>query len=1013
MPTSIIPDLPLPRPSTPNVTQPIRSSPTLGGPSYDPTYVIDLAADETIYATNLDRLFDPALMDFLRPTFDITNNGTIWLANYPGVNQYGGKWLALGTSRFINNGVVVHEIVGEIEFGASLTMFGTGDSTLTELVNTGSVFVLNETTTPMTATANVVVSYNRQLQVTNSGLIAVQAVNSAAVAFDFYNGGHLVNLAGGQILVEGNSATGVRSSGSMLPVAIENYGLIQVASLGQSPAVAVWIEAERVTNYTGGTIRGDIALYGSGWFTNSGLVEGAILGQVNDLLEITNHSGGAINGNIAMGDVADSIVNHGTITGAVSMGAGGDLVDNRGGGMINGIVDMGIGADTFHGGAGQDLVTGEAGNDTIYGYGGDDLLLGGFGNDYLDGGTGADGLFGEGGNDILVTRGADYAHGGDGNDEVRLGDYTFARADGGAGFDTLVLPGGARIFDLSATLTSGRLFDFEAIRLAGSQELVLRGGDVQGLSGGETELLVTLTASDKLDLVGNWVAGGSVIRGGTTYAAYSNAGSQVLVEGTGIIAILAAAPNGAMGLDAIAAGPAAPMPGTGGLSLTSPNLFVPGLEVREDTVIDAGDNWYTVGPGAALNSYVDGLTLTVDGTLYAYNDASARARAIEFINFENVVINGAVGAISTGPLSNPVPDYFPSTIEAANPIFDAFSVINNGLVEAVSQYGNAAAIGMGRFTAGMAGNQPGEPGTPDAFSAFAEVGDFENHGKVQVYSMAGCAFGTVGTIRFLNDTYALINVSGWRVAVGAIGTHDFVNRGTITASIDAGGPGHSWGIILLDGGYESPSFHVTNSGVISAEIAVSIQRTNQSWGTPPVSLILDNSGEILGSIRGGDGGDTILNTGLITGTVDLGSGNDRFDGSNGGGQGTILGGAGDDTLVGGSGQTLFDGGAGFDTMTGGAGADTFRGTTAEFGGDRITDFSALDTIQISDANAATFSFTRSGNILGFGGVTMQVDTLPGLNVGFRAAAAGGVELYALGAKALYDNSGDGRADLTW
>ncbi|MBS0476244.1 MAG: M10 family metallopeptidase C-terminal domain-containing protein, partial [Proteobacteria bacterium] len=134
-------------------------------------------------------------------------------------------------------------------------------------------------------------------------------------------------------------------------------------------------------------------------------------------------------------------------------------------------------------------------------------------------------------------------------------------------------------------------------------------------------------------------------------------------------------------------------------------------------------------------------------------------------------------------------------------------------------------------------------------------------------------------------------------------------------------------------------------------------------------------------------------------------------------RGTIIenaiGGAGDDVIIGNDAANVLDGGLGRDTLTGGAGRDTFRSTSAGLAGDHITDFTALDTIQFSDASLATFSFTRSGTTLGYGGNTLTIDTLPGLNVGFRAAAAGGVELYALGAKALYDNSGDGRADLTW
>lgn len=81
------------------------------------------------------------------------------------------------------------------------------------------------------------------------------------------------------------------------------------------------------------------------------------------------------------------------------------------------------------------------------------------------------------------------------------------------------------------------------------------------------------------------------------------------------------------------------------------------------------------------------------------------------------------------------------------------------------------------------------------------------------------------------------------------------------------------------------------------------------------------------------------------------AGNDFLDG--GDDNDTLIGGAGNDTLLGGAGNDTLISGAGRDVETGGAGSDTFRFDRRSTGGrqarqrDRITDFNAEDTIQLS------------------------------------------------------------------
>lgn len=90
---------------------------------------------------------------------------------------------------------------------------------------------------------------------------------------------------------------------------------------------------------------------------------------------------------------------------------------------------LGVGSQTFEGGAGNDVVYGERGNDILRGGPGDDQLFGGIGDDLLQG---------EAGNDRLAGGfGADSIDGEEGDDYVR-GDSTIDRIfDTGGGNDTL------------------------------------------------------------------------------------------------------------------------------------------------------------------------------------------------------------------------------------------------------------------------------------------------------------------------------------------------------------------------------------------------------------------------------------------------------------------------------------------------------------------------------------------------------------------------------------------------
>src|SRR3954454_13860310 len=68
------------------------------------------------------------------------------------------------------------------------------------------------------------------------------------------------------------------------------------------------------------------------------------------------------------------------------------------------------------------------------------------------------------------------------------------------------------------------------------------------------------------------------------------------------------------------------------------------------------------------------------------------------------------------------------------------------------------------------------------------------------------------------------------------------------------------------------------------------------------------------AVAGSAGADTMINDGSIVGNVDLGDGDDSFDGHAGTLSGAVYGFEGDDQLTGGSGSDTLDGGSGDDVI---------------------------------------------------------------------------------------------------
>jgi Ca2+-binding RTX toxin-like protein len=116
---------------------------------------------------------------------------------------------------------------------------------------------------------------------------------------------------------------------------------------------------------------------------------------------------------------------------------------------------------------------------------------------------------------------------------------------------------------------------------------------------------------------------------------------------------------------------------------------------------------------------------------------------------------------------------------------------------------------------------------------------------------------------------------------------------------------------------------VTNQGTITGATGIRMDANGK--------LEVLNTGTIVTSgkaIVSGSGSDRVVNAGLIRSTgperiaIDLGSGDDVYEGSGGTIIGAIVLGDGNDSAYGGAGSEAFVGGAGNDFMDGGAGSDT-------------------------------------------------------------------------------------------
>ena len=238
------------------------------------------------------------------------------------------------------------------------------------------------------------------------------------------------------------------------------------------------------------------------------------------------------------------------------------------------------------------------------------------------------------------------------------------------------------------------------------------------------------------------------------------------------------------------------------------------------------------------------------------------------------------------------------------------------------------------------------------------------------------------------------------------GSADITGTGNSSNNTITGNAGSNFltgadGDDYLDGGAGADQLHGgLGNDTFVVDNAVDFIQENLGAGTDTVlssvtyvlnpeveNLTLLGSGAINGT---GSFRDNVIAGNTGANVLDGKEGNDNIGGD--AGNDTLLGGLGNDTLDGGVGNDILTGGTGTDTLIGGAGDDSFRDAAAGLSGDTITSFVAGDQIVITDANAATFNFSLSGNTLTYSGGSLTFGSALSGTLAATAAVGGGVQL---------------------
>ena len=849
----------------------------------------------TVWAVDVDYSYHYKLGDpFAGWDFTFRNGGTISLHTEGSGIGVEARWL-------VNDATGVLQLIGGgVPSPPGLPGIGVAGGGGVNVINDGLVSVSGpENAIGLTAADFLL----------NRGTIRVEAgeVGYGAqidLAAGFVNTGTIAVEAGLQ-------AIGVESTSAGRH---ENYGTISTRATDPFGVSAAWFAysfySSPVELLNAGVMEGDYAYFSYG---GGGL---ASVLAISDT--IRNTSTGEMRGAISTAFGADVVINDGLITGPVLLGHGADLYDGADG-VLRDVVDGGDGADTLIGGHGTDYLFGGHGRDLVLGGGGDDLIEGGRGSDALDGGDGIDTLSYLDSTRGVVVNLATGTATGYGDDQIR----NFEAVLGSAWDDTVTGAAGGEVLEGLAgndVLDGGKGDDILVGGRGGDRLTGGTGADIFAFSAGDgADVIEDFETTDVLSVHGYTVARSILQVGADTRIVLSDTDSILL---RGVQASLLTG-----GRLTFSASPLAPEPTPAPLQT---------LVTGDPLVIEAGERLVLDEPNPSFTAgwYVGAIAIFLYQTQDTAGDRPSLWNAGE-VNLHSSGANGDVIGVWNASTTGSGPNIF------HNQATGVISVVNDGATfTAGAFYVAENAFNDGRIEARGGGEVWG-----------IEVSNFTNTGEVRVHA-GGVGWGVRGGTHLRND--GLIEVHSHEAGAGMLFTagRTVINTGTIrvtddTAAIDS--MGISYSLTPYGGEY------LLNTGVIEADYAlrfgsVSDNHNPDNWNVQQ----LWNTGELRGRVSLSENREALSNRGLITGAIELRSGDDVFDGRGGtqtggvdGGNGNdvIYGGAAGETLAGGSGYDEISGGGGADTLTGGGDMDRFLFAVGD-GADVVTDFNIAEGDQI-------------------------------------------------------------------
>lgn len=316
----------------------------------------------------------------------------------------------------------------------------------------------------------------------------------------------------------------------------------------------------------------------------------------------------------------------------------------------------------------------------------------------------------------------------------------------------------------------------------------------------------------------------------------------------------------------------------------------------------------TVARGETVTVVRDGYL--DDSTVYEYQPFAPGAAPMSFFNY------GTIEFIADFPIN---PDAWLVTFSSGLP--QGSVVENHGAITVHAKIGYAIGFAGSSNAPFTNTGQITIRAQLEANGLLSWTAPVTNTGNILVEAgdMARALhLGGGGLIRNTGDIVADVTGGGEAYAIQLLRSDFRIENDGLIAATHSAGSGRSIAINFTGVG-PTPSV-IVNRGTITGDDAL-LDGVALSDATFKSSQQVANAGTINGRILLGIDADTLTNTGLVNGSVDLGSGDDVYDGQLGRAVGMVAAGDGADTLQGGAEFDYLHGNAGADSISGGGGGD--------------------------------------------------------------------------------------------